>query len=253
MPADNRTRWAVVYDDLREKIEDGRLPPGGHLPGELELASSHGVSRQTVRTALARLTQEGLITEGRGRLGRTVRDNLKLRWDLGVYERGARRDNPATGMDDWAAGVAAQGCTPHQVVTVTIEAAPQDISEWLQVPQGELVVRRSRIRYVNDRPYQLSTSWFPESIARDTPLMDHRDVAMPGGILKAIGHPQTRIRDELHVRMPTPGEREQLDLPLGTPVAQHVRTGFDATDRPVRVMVTIAPGDRHVLVYELEV
>ncbi|MFE3206324.1 GntR family transcriptional regulator [Embleya sp. NPDC059237] len=242
-----------MYDDLRDKIENGRLPPGAHLPGEIELASVHGVSRQTVRTALTRLTQEGLITEGRGRLGRTVRDGIKLRWDLGVFERGPRRDNAATGMDDWAAGVAAQGCTPRQTVNVTIEPAPKEIADSLGIAEGEMAVRRSRVRYVNDRPYQLSTSWFPESISRGTPLMQAGDVAMPGGILKAIGHPQARIRDELYVRMPTPTEKDQLDLPIGTPVAQHVRTGYDAADRPVRVMVTIAPGDRHVLVYELEV
>ena len=90
------------------------------------------------------------------------------------------------------------------------------------------------------------------AVAEGTPLMQDGDVAMPGGILAAIGHPQLHVRDEITVRMPDPEESARLDLPLGTPVAEHVRIGYGESG-PVRVMVTIAPGDRHRLVYELEV
>lgn len=253
MSDDNRALWESVYDDIRGRVESGDLAPGAQVPAELDLAATHQVSRQTVRTALTRLTQEGLISEGRGRRGRTVRDGLKLRWDLGTFERGPRRDDPAVGMDDWAAGVAAQGCTPSQTVAVSIEAPPANVARWLDAAEGDMAVRRTRVRSVNGRPFQLSTSWFPESIARGTPLLEQGDVTMPGGILRAIGHPQTRIRDEIYLRMPTPHETSALELPVGTPVAQHVRIGYGEDNRPVRVMETIAPGDRHVLVYELEV
>lgn len=39
-------------------------------------------------------------------------------------------------------------------------------------------------------PYQLADNYFPEDIARDTPLMEPRSVSAPGGILAAIGHRQ---------------------------------------------------------------
>ncbi|MGK5497560.1 GntR family transcriptional regulator [Streptomyces sp. URMC 125] len=249
----SRSRWEVVYDDVRGRIERAELRDGDQVPGELHLAELHQVSRNTVRTALMRLEQEGLITAGRGRLGRTVRTYAPLTWSLTAYERGTRRDDPTRGVDDWSAGVKEQGREPHQEVTVSIELAPPHVSEWLQLEPGAMVVRRSRRRTVDNRPYQLSTSWFPERIARDTPLMEQRDVAMPGGILAAIGHPQRRLRDEITVRMPTPDESRLLELSVGTPVCQHVRIGYGADDVPVRVMQTIAPGDRNRLVYELEV
>jgi DNA-binding GntR family transcriptional regulator len=59
--------------------------------------------------------------------------------------------------------------------------------------------------------------------------------------------------DEITVRMPTPEETELLKLPPGTPVGEIVRIGYGKDDRPVRVMVTIAPGDRHLLVYDQDV
>lgn len=59
-----------------------------------------------------------------------------------------------------------------------------------------------------------------------------------------------RAVDELYIRMPTPDEAARLALGPGTPVAYHVATGFTQAGRPVRVAVTVLPGDRHVITYE---
>lgn len=248
---EGRALWDVVYSSLRRRIDDGELGPGARIPGELDLAAKHDVSRQTVRQALNRLQQEGVITAGRGRRGRSVRLHEPLRWDLSRFERGDRRDDQGAGVDDWAAGIVEQGRVPRQIVTVSIEAVSVSIARWLGIPPGELAVRRHRLRLVDGVPYQLATSWFPESIARGTPLMDEGDVVMKGGILAAIGHPQRLLRDEITVRMPTPAEATELELPMGTPVGQHVRIGIGDNDRPVRAMVTVFSGDRQSLHYEL--
>lgn len=41
----------------------------------------------------------------------------------------------------------------------------------------------------------------------------------------------------------------RLGIAPGTPVAEHVRTGYTAEDRAVRVMVSIVPGDMLILQY----
>ena len=51
---------------LLEPIEAGRIPVGGVLPTEDEIARRHGVSRHTVRQALARLRSLGLIESRQG-------------------------------------------------------------------------------------------------------------------------------------------------------------------------------------------
>jgi DNA-binding GntR family transcriptional regulator len=70
---------------LRAAITSGRYRPGDHL-GEVELASTLGVSRGTVREALRHLQQEGLVTAGnRGMLrvssvsAREVRELFRVR------------------------------------------------------------------------------------------------------------------------------------------------------------------------------
>jgi DNA-binding GntR family transcriptional regulator len=50
-----------VAADLRRDIARRRWRPGESLPGEVQLAAAHGVSRPTVRQALALLRSEGRV------------------------------------------------------------------------------------------------------------------------------------------------------------------------------------------------
>lgn len=50
-----------MADDLRESIVSGQLGPGEWLPSSKRLEQEYGVSRETVRRALAVLRGEGLI------------------------------------------------------------------------------------------------------------------------------------------------------------------------------------------------
>ncbi|MFW3169221.1 GntR family transcriptional regulator [Geodermatophilus sp. CPCC 206100] len=60
---DRSTLRERALEAVRSAILSGRYRPGDHL-GEVELATSLGVSRGTVREALRHLQQEGLVTAG---------------------------------------------------------------------------------------------------------------------------------------------------------------------------------------------
>lgn len=62
-----------VFDRLLEDIVSGRYPAGAHLPAERDLARVLGASRPTLREALRRLGEWGLIEARRGS-GVAVRD-----------------------------------------------------------------------------------------------------------------------------------------------------------------------------------
>ena len=59
-----------AYQELRQRILDGRLP-SGHRLKEVALAKELGISRTPVRGALSRLSSEGLL-DFRPKLGATV-------------------------------------------------------------------------------------------------------------------------------------------------------------------------------------
>jgi CheY-like chemotaxis protein len=69
-----RSRGAEVYEALRARIVGGQLAAGTQLPPHLRLAAEFGVAPMTVREALRRLEDEGLVSRQHGR-GTFVRDS----------------------------------------------------------------------------------------------------------------------------------------------------------------------------------
>lgn len=248
-PSQPRATARTIADALREQIRSGALPPGSVLPTGRELAATFGVTSKTANAGTDLLKLEGLIVGEQGGR-RRVRSTRRITWDLTRFERGNRRDTHAA--DDWATAIKAAGRDPRETVTAHRGIASTEVADWLRIPPGSEIVYRERIRSVDGEPFQLSRSSFPAHIAVGTVAEQAGEISFPGGLMAHIGHPQLSIRDEISTRMPTPEETERLSLPMGTPVLQHVRIGY-GSEFPVRVMVTIAPGDRHLLVYEMDV
>ena len=59
-------RYQQITDVLIEEIASGRFPVGSTLPPELDLCQRFGVSRFTMREALRRLRELGLVSRRRG-------------------------------------------------------------------------------------------------------------------------------------------------------------------------------------------
>lgn len=54
-------RYLAIYKQLKEKIENGEYKQGDKLKTEKELQMEYGVSRDTIRKALANLENEDYI------------------------------------------------------------------------------------------------------------------------------------------------------------------------------------------------
>lgn len=59
-PADFRSLRDLAYDDIRDAILSGALPPGQRVK-ERDVAQQMGISTTPVKEALRRLEQEGLV------------------------------------------------------------------------------------------------------------------------------------------------------------------------------------------------
>ena len=252
---DGTPRYHQIADELRKQINIGDLKPGAQLPGEIELMGTYSVSRNTIRLALKRLVDEGLLVVGQGR-GTFVRDQLRpFVWDWSTIEsrsRHTRTHMDGATQDQWATSVIAAGRVPRQDVQVSIVTPPRSVAANLELDaETGVALLRARIRFVDHEPYLLANSYFPADLVQGTPLMEPRDVSAPGGVLAASGLVQVRYHDEMVCRMPTRSETQALRLPAATPVIEHMRTGYDAADRPLRVMLTVLPGDRHVITYDV--
>ncbi len=238
-----------ITDDLRQQISDGTLGPGALLPSEPELARDYGVNRQTARTALQALEREGLIVV-RPRRGRIVRSTQRLRWHLSEFERPDH--TVLTTSDAWETDIESQGHDPtRQDLEVERIKPPASIAARLRLdPERDICVVRRHVRYIDGKPAILSDDYFNEQIVRGTELAEPEDTTRED-ILKEAGYEQVYDIDEVITRMPTPAEVTKLNILPGTPVAEHIRTGYTAADRPVRIMVSIIPGDTLILQYTI--
>ena len=80
--ANRAPRYGQIEDWLAGQIATGALAPGDRLPTEHDLAKWFGVSRMTLRHALAELARRGLVTRTVGRHGGSVVAAAKLEQDL---------------------------------------------------------------------------------------------------------------------------------------------------------------------------
>jgi DNA-binding GntR family transcriptional regulator len=64
--SDEQPRYQQIYARLHERIADGRYAIGSNLPTEVELCAEFGVSRYTVREALRRLVEQGMLARRQG-------------------------------------------------------------------------------------------------------------------------------------------------------------------------------------------
>jgi DNA-binding GntR family transcriptional regulator len=65
-PDDPRPPYLQIADALRQAIRNGELSPGAQIPSTNELALRYGVARNTVRSAVRELTDEGLLVARHG-------------------------------------------------------------------------------------------------------------------------------------------------------------------------------------------
>ncbi|MEV7012854.1 GntR family transcriptional regulator [Streptosporangium sp. NPDC051022] len=241
--------YQLVASELRRAIYSGALGPGDQLPTEAELMSVHGVSRNTVRLALGELVNEGLITRT-PRRGTVVRERRPL---LIHPQRELQSQPQGTTREAFAWAVSQEGRVPTQNIEVSIVQPAEEIASRLELADDEFAVVRRRLRFVDGQPYNTNDSYFPLSLVADSEIARPGDIERGANrVLAELGHLQVRMVDDIWARMPNSSEAERLRLQSGTPVVVYVRVGYDGSDMPVRVAVSVLPADKHLIRYELE-
>ncbi|MBK3642177.1 GNAT family N-acetyltransferase [Streptomyces sp. MBT33] len=242
-----RALYQRIADKIRTEITSGALGPGSRLPTEAEIATEWETTRSTAVQGLKVLVNEGLIISDRPR-GYFVRSRRPM-----VYRPQAEfRKRPLSPeLDSFLSEMAVEGREASQRIEVQVITPTPEIRARLRLREGELVAVRRRVRFVDGVPYNTNDSHFPLSLVEGSEIMNPEDIARGANtVLAELGHEQVRALDEIQIRMPTPEEADRLQLGPGTPIGVHLCTGYTQDGRPVRAVVNVLPGDRHVITFE---
>lgn len=243
-----------IAESLRHAIEAGALVGGDQLPTEQELAEEWGSSRSTVREAIRILVTRGLV-EARPGQGTFVTKkitpimtDLSATHDLGTGE-GAR----------YYIDVRRQNRTPRSTVPrVVIEAASPVVAAELRLSRGGQVICRHQLRFVDDEPYSLQTSFYPMellTVRGASRLIEAADIGE--GTIQYLrdefGIEQVGYRDVITVRTPNVAEADFFKIPEDGRVAvfENFRTSYGREGKPIRVTVTVYPADRNQFVIDV--
>src|ERR1039458_7703480 len=124
-----------LADALRAEIQEGQRRPGSQLPTESEFQHAYGVSRTTIRSALATLAAEGLVATRKG-FGPYVRDRQPLRRISSTHRHASHR---ASGKPEFDTEAIAQGQIPsRRMMMIGRGPVPADIAAWLGCAGGEI-------------------------------------------------------------------------------------------------------------------
>lgn len=202
------------------RLARGDLAPGDRLPREKDLAVAFGVSRMTLRQALATLAARGLLERIPGRFGGTFLVEPKIECDLtgltGFTEQ-LRRVNVQAGA--------------ILVDAKTMPAAGQ-VARALGLADQAAVHSVVRVRTAHRRPLALERSYFPAETFPD--LLQHTLTGSLYALLtRRYRHEPRTATEYLDPVTADPAEAALLEVDPGSALMQITRTAYTAWGRPV--------------------
>ena len=214
---------------LRDEITSGVYSATGALPREMDLCERFGVSRITVRRALADLSSAGLVERRHG-LGTFVRPDLP-----------AVAQAPTLGVLESLRQTAVQ--TEVKVLRVQQVVPPREVAAVLRIGEGEKAMHAVRLRSMHGVPLLVTDAWVPAQLAHDVSASLLRKQALYQ-VLQAQGVRFGRVIQELSAVLADPERAHLLDLEVGSPLLKMTRLMHDDADSPVLRLVAWMAGDR---------
>jgi GntR family transcriptional regulator len=233
---DPSTRQPLAYLRLRRAIravvEHRDIEPGQALPSERDLSQALGLSRVTVRKAIAGLVEEGLLTQRHG-AGTFVAERIV---------------KPMSRLTSFTEDLRARGLNPRSEFFERGigEVSPEEAMA-LNLSPGAPVVRLHRVRYAGDEPLAIERSVVPANLLPD-PLLVHDSLYEA---LEQRGCRPRRALQRLRAVLLGAQHARVLHVPVGSAGLSIERRSFLEDGRVVEFTSSLYRGDIYDFVAEL--
>ena len=201
---------------LEEAIEDGRLPRGSKLDGEMDLAEQLGISRPTMRAAIKQLVDKGMLVRRRG-IGTMV------------TPKPVRRAVALTSLYD---DLKESGREPKtRLLSFEEVPCPPEIAEHLGLEASAPVLCFERLRVAGDDPIALMHNYVPASLLE----IERQDLEQTGlyELFRKGGIQPHIATQRIGARKAGDQEAELLEIEPGDPVLTMNRVAYDTSGRPI--------------------
>ena len=222
---------------LLRQIETGELRPNDRLETEDHLARRHGVSRATVRQALAEMAQTGYLRREQGR-GTFVAEPR--------VQQGPRELTSFT-EDMRGRGVRARS----RVLSQGVVAADQAVAERLGLATGARVFRLERLRLADDEPLAIQIAFIPLEMAPGLTEERFEDASLYEVLERKHGLVVASAHETHFAALLKRTEVRQLQARPGSPGLCAERVAYRPGGRPLEYTRSVMRADRWQITLDL--
>jgi len=230
--------YIQLMDILKEKVQTGVWAPGDQIPGEQDLCEMYGVSRTVVRQALLELELEGVINrrKGKGTFIALPKINEGLVQKLtGFYQDMVERGlKPGT-----------------RVLHQDVGPANEKVARFLNIEPGAQVIDILRLRFINEEPIQLVTTYVPFEICPGLAQVDLTNRSLYEYLEKECGIFIAKGRRYIEAVLANDTEAELLGIERGAPLLMLDSISFSESERQIEYYHALHRGDRSRFEVEL--
>ncbi len=235
-PAKGTALHRQIFLVLRDQISSGVYVPGGVLPKEEALCERYGVSRITVRRALADLAAQGLVERRQG-LGTFVRNDLpqpRERPTLSLLAQLRQTDD----------------ATQVTVLEINQADAPPEIVKSLELGDSVRALHVLRLRSIGSMPVLLTDAWVPPDLGKRMSASSLRKNAL-FELLQAQGIELGRVVQEITAVVADTDKAAHLRTEPGSPLLKLVRVMHGVDARPVACVTVYLCPERSRLLMDI--
>jgi GntR family transcriptional regulator len=223
--------YIQLMEIIKGKIEIGDWKPGDQIFGEQVLCRNYEISRTVVRQALKELEIEGVITRRKGR--GTFIAHPKIREGLVQNLTGFYRD------------MMEQGLKPKtRVLHQKITACSEKVAKYLEIEAGEKVIDIQRLRFIEDQPIQLVTSYIPQTLCPLLVSADLENQSLYEFLEKETGIRIVRGHRYIEAVAANELEAKLLGIEKNAPLIMLDSISYSNDDKPVEFYHALHRGDR---------
>ena len=235
-------RYLQVAGELRAEILSGKFAARDQFPTENDLCQRYGVSRFTVREALRRLQNEGLIARKRGS-GTVVQP---------AAARGGTLHQPLSNVDE-ILQYARDTDVPYEARGRG--DLPREIAEQIgEDTSGAWTCFRSvRSQQIDGQPIAATDAYFHERVDAAVERLDLGAGALFSQVEKLTGVSIGKVIHYIQAVTANADIAQALDLKRGSPVLRITRCYLDLKGRIFEISVSHHPGGRFAYSMHIDV
>ncbi len=222
--------WAQVLDDLRARLTSGEF--SHEFPTDRQLIDEYGVSRHTVRDAVRRLQDEGVLERARGK---------------GSFVRRLDLEQPVGPLYSLFRSIENQGYEQRSKVLEADERVDAGAAAQLRVAANARLVYLRRLRLADDVPIAVDELWLPARFGRPLLKVDLEHTAVYVELERVTGVRPTAGWERIHPGLASKEHRELLGIPARQAVFE-IERRTESDGLALEFRRTIVRGDRYSFV-----